>query len=384
MPVDTPGTAEAEAPAMAPLGTPTAQPRPERPTWRGRLAHAAVPLLFAVLCVLGAWAARLSPEFIARELLARFGRNAILVLSLLIPILAGLGLNFGIVIGAMAGQMAAILVTHWQWTGVWGFVAACAIAAPIAVLLGALTGALFNRAKGREMVTGLIAGFFANGVYQMLFLFALGSLIPFHAPLLLLPQGYGLRNTIDLTGIQYAMDDLIPVKVMLEGQLVRVPLVPFLVIGLFCAFNLMFQRTKLGQELRAMGQDPHVASTAGIDVDRNRVIATILSTVFAAWGQLFFLQNLGTLNTYSSHEQVGMFAIAALLVSGATVSRATVGQAVIGTLLFHTLFVVSPLAGKALLGDAQIGEFFRVFVAYAVITVALVLHAWQGKRRAAA
>jgi len=43
--------------------------------------------------------------------------------------------------------------------------------------------------------------------------------------------------------------------------------------------------------------------------------------------------------------------------------------------------VVSPLAGKALLGDAQIGEYFRVFVAYAVITVALVLHAWQGRRR---
>ena len=114
------------------------------------------------------------------------------------------------------------------------------------------------------------------------------------------------------------------------------------------------------------------------------MIATVISTVCAAWGQLFFLQNLGTLNTYSSHEQVGMFSIAALLVSGATVSRATVGQALIGTILFHTLFVVSPLAGKALLGDAQIGEYFRVFVAYAVITVALVLHAWQTARRARA
>ena len=112
-------------------------------------------------------------------------------------------------------------------------------------------------------------------------------------------------------------------------------------------------------------------------MDRNRVIATVLSTLFAAWGQLFFLQNLGTLNTYTSHDQTGLFAVAALLVSGATVARATVGQALLGTLLFHTLFVVSPLAGKALAGDAQIGEYFRVFVAYAVITVALVLHAWR-------
>ena len=344
------------------------------------LAHAGVPLLFLLLCLFGAWAAQITPGFLLRELMARFARNAILVLSLLVPILAGLGLNFGIVIGAMAGQIAAIAVTYWGVQGIAGFALACVLATPLAILFGSLTGLLFNRSRGREMVTGLIAGFFANGVYQIIFLFALGSLIPFHAPMLLLPQGFGLRNTIDLDHIQYAVDGLLPWKLMVEGQHVRIPVVPFLVIGLFCWLNLLFQRTKLGQEFRAMGQDPHVAATAGIDVDRNRIIATVISTVFAAWGQLFFLQNLGTLNTYSSHEQVGMFSIAALLVSGATVSRATVGQALIGTLLFHTLFVVSPLAGKALLGDAQIGEFFRVFVAYAVITVALVLHAWQKRR----
>ena len=44
------------------------------------------------------------------EMLVRVGRNSVLVLSLLIPILAGLGLNFGIVIGAMAGQIAATLL----------------------------------------------------------------------------------------------------------------------------------------------------------------------------------------------------------------------------------------------------------------------------------
>ena len=348
-----------------------------RPALQTRLRRAAAPLLFLLLCVLGAIAAQITPEFILRELLARFARNALLVLSLLIPILAGLGLNFGIVIGAMAGQVAAILVTTWGVGGIAGFALACAVAVPVAVALGILTGLLFNRARGREMVTGLIAGFFANGVYQLVFLFALGSLIPFHVHELLLPQGYGLRNTIDLTGIQYAVDDLVRVQVPLEGQLVRVPVATFLVIGVFCGLSLLFQRTKLGQELRAMGQDAHVAATAGIDVDRNRVIAVVISTLLAALGQLLFLQNLGTLNTYSSHEQVGMFAIAALLVSGATVSRASVGQALLGTLLFHTLFVVSPLAGKALLGDAQIGEYFRVFVAYAVITVALALHAWQ-------
>jgi simple sugar transport system permease protein len=347
----------------------------------GMIARHAVPILFTLLCLFGIMVANITPEFLLRELLARFSRNALLVLSLLIPILAGLGLNFGIVIGAMAGQAAAIVVTYWGLKGIAGFGVAGLLAVPMAIVVGVLTGWLFNRARGREMVSGLIAGFFANGLYQLVFLFAIGSIIPFDAPRMVLPQGYGLRNTVDLFGIQYAIDDLVPFKIPLSGSLVRLPLASLVVIGLFCLFNLFFQRTKLGQELRAMGQDEHVASTAGIAVDRNRIIATVLSTLFAAWGQLFFLQNIGTLNTYSSHEQVGMFSIAALLVSGATVTRATVGQALLGTLLFHTLFVVSPLAGKALAGDAQIGEYFRVFVAYAVITVALVLHAWKKARK---
>ena len=277
----------------------------------------------------------------------------------------------------------AVAVVAWGVGGIRGLALAWLIATPIAVALGIATGMLFNRAKGREMVTGLIAAFFANGLYQIVFLFLMGKVIPLHVTEMLLPQGYGLRNTVDLTTLQYALDDLIPLHLALPTGMLRIPIATVAVIGAFCALNVWFLRTKLGQEIRAIGQDPHVASIAGIPVERNRVIATVLSTLLAAWGQLVFLQNLGTLNTYNSHEQVGMFAIAALLVSGATVSRATVGQAVLGTVLFHTLFVVSPLAGKAIAGDAQIGEYFRVFVAYAVITAALVLHAWQGGRRAA-
>src|SRR5258705_670444 len=185
---------------------------------------------------------------------------------------------------------------------------------------------------------------------------------------MVLPQGYGLRNTVDLTSIQYAVDDLVAVHLPVEGRQLRVPVVSYAVVAAFCVLKLFFMGTALVQRLRAMGQDPQVAAIAGIPVNRNRVIATVLSTVFASWGQLLFLQNIGTLNTYNSHEQVGMFAIAALLVSGATVSRATVGQALLGTVLFHTLFVVSPLAGKALAGGGQVGEYFRVFGCYAVTT----------------
>jgi simple sugar transport system permease protein len=345
------------------------------------LVRQAVPLLFLALCLGGILVAKIEPLYLATEMFIRVGRNSVLVLALIIPILAGLGLNFGIVIGAMAGQVAAILVVHWGLSGLGGFATALLLATPLAVAFGWLVGQLFNRARGREMITGMIAGYFANGVYQFVFLFLVGSLIPFVNEAMVLPQGFGLRNTVDLTPIQYALDDLLPIKAPLFGGLVRIPIATFGFVALVCAGLVFFLRTKLGQELKAMGQDAHVSAIAGIPVDRNRLLATILSTVLGAFGQLVFLQNIGTLNTYNSHEQVGMFAIAALLVSGATVRKATVAQALVGTLLFHTLFVVSPLAGKAIAGDAQIGEYFRVFVAYAVITLALVLHAWQALRR---
>lgn len=75
--------------------------------------------------------------------------------------------------------------------------------------------------------------------------------------------------------------------------------------------------------------------------------------------------------------KLGQFAIAALLVGGASVQKATNKNALLGIVLFHTLFIVSPLAGKELFGDPVIGEYFRVFVSYGVIAMALAMHAWK-------
>lgn len=132
--------------------------------------------------------------------------------------------------------------------------------------------------------------------------------------------------------------------------------------------------------MRAVGQDMHIAGISGINVDKTRIISIIISTVLAAWGQIVYLQNLGTFNIYNNHEQVGLFAVAALLIGGATVNKASWKEALLGTFLFHLLFIVSPLAGKNLMGNAQIGEYFRVFVAYGVIGIALLLHAWETQK----
>ena len=151
----------------------------------------------------------------------------------------------------------------------------------------------------------------------------------------------------------------------------------YLCIAGLCFFNNALMKTRLGQNMRTVGQSRVVANAAGINVDKTRIIAMIFSTVLASWGQLIFLQNVGTFSTYGAHTQVGQFAIAALLVGGASVQKANNRQAITGIILFHTLFIVAPLAGRELFGDAVIGEYFRVFVSYGVIAMALAMHAWK-------
>ncbi|MBA1334766.1 MAG: ABC transporter, permease protein (cluster 2, ribose/xylose/arabinose/galactose) [Firmicutes bacterium] len=398
------------------------------------LVDSSVPVLFVIVCLLGVYFSKLPMLYIVNELMTRITRNAFLVLALIIPVIAGLGLNFGIVIGAMAGQFAIIAVKHWHIGGFAGFMACIALSTPMAILFGILTAKLLNRTKGQEMISSMIAGFFATGIYQFILLFLVGTLIPMKDEVLVLTRGIGITNTIDLSkggNLTYSLDNLLklPLFEVLAAasvaaliiilinfymqrkngreyshfklawrillcigifatsfyiisaksplRTVKLPIATTVAILALCLFNSLILKTKLGQDFRTIGQDLHIAKISGIDVDRTRQIAVVISTILAAWGQIIFLQNIGTLSTYGSHVQVATFAIAAILLGGASVTKATNGQAILGVILFHTLFIVSPKAGNNLFGEAQIGEFFRAFVAYGVIGVALGLHAWK-------
>ena len=83
------GPTPAPAPAPASATGKGAAPAPRRGVGHA-LARYAVPLLFAALCLGGILVARNTPSVLLSEMLVRVGRNSVLVLSILIPILAGL------------------------------------------------------------------------------------------------------------------------------------------------------------------------------------------------------------------------------------------------------------------------------------------------------
>jgi len=430
------------------------------------------------------------------EIATRFFRNGVLVLALIIPIMAGLGLNFGIVVGALAGLLSIIFVRYHYtlFPGIGGLLLCFAIATPIAIFFGYLTGKLYNKTRGQEMIASLVVSFFAEGVYMILVLFVIGGIIPVrwgHRMINPAPEGVrpvGVRGAFEmglpaeelgggrgpaaaedaLPGMARALNNLwriefvyalvvvalavfaflvirriymkknpavaisvkeplwaFVVKSMLCAGLLafalyssgviyywynvlentptinrldhlpgisnfaveisninRFPVVTGLVIAAVGLFVVYFSRTKLGQDCRSVGQSQAIANVSGINVDRTRIIATIISTVLAAWGMIIFVQDMGHVSTYTMHRNVGFFSVAAILVGGASAARASVKNAMAGLILFHAMFIVSPAVGIFLFNDANAGEYMRTFMVYGVIGLSLGLYVWKNRKAA--
>jgi simple sugar transport system permease protein len=401
------------------------------------LSENIVVLFFAFLCLVAYMIAGQAPYVVVSDLINRVMRNSIMVLALIIPIMTGMGLNFGIVVGAMSAQAALILITHWRLSGMIGFLAALVICTLISIVCGYLLGNLFNKTRGQEMITGMIAGYFGQGIYLLIFLVLVGTVIPFWDDQLSISTGIGVKDTLNLSeGMKGALDSVLKLrlstllliafailtvytvykiwkekenKALLKNMLVTwaisgvvlvlllvipsvaavvkkcsVPIATLAFILLVSVLCQFITKTKLGQDFRSVGNDIQIAEASGINVNRIRILATIFSTVFASWGQLTFLQNMGTFSTYTAQQNVGTFSIAALLVGGATIDKANVKQAFTGVVLFQLLFLLAPAAGTKIFNDTQVGEYFRTVISNGVIAVALVLHAMNKYKQAVA
>jgi len=431
--------------------------------------------------------------------MSRFFRNGLLVVALIIPVMAGLGLNFGIVVGALAAVIAIIPVRYLAtvpidemsgfsaflhsfltFGGISGLLLCFLISLPLALFFGYLTGKLYNRTRGQEMIAGIIVSFFAEGLLLIFVLFVIGGIIPVAAAHpMIIPKtvegvpvpGVGVRMAFEMgvhsshpiaardpnhvPGLADSLDFIWQIEfligllilavgvlaftvirrfmakknptikktskpvfifrcvlwgaltllalhgLLLPGGLIfhfscfslalpaspllgvnQIPVITGLLIAAFCLFTFYFTKTKLGQDCRSVGQSQPIANASGINVDRTRIIATMISTVLGAWGMIVFLQNMGHVNTYTAHRQIGMFSVAALLVGGATASKAGIKNAMLGLLLFHAMFVVSPGIGRLIFGDELVAEAVRSFMVYGVIGLALGLHVWKTHKAA--
>lgn len=299
------------------------------------------------------------------DTLVRFAMNAVLVLSLVPMLRAGLGMNYGMPLSVLPGLLGIVMALEWQLTGWPGLAVALVLAVVFALPVGLGYAALLRYVEGNEEVVGTFSGFSAIYLASIFW-----GVAPFTNCKMLWPiEGKGLRPRTNLAQwFGHLLDGLGSFTVL--G--VRVPtgtLVAVLLIALLVAVLL---KTRLGLATTVAARNPLFAKAAGVNVTLTRAMAVTASTVLAAVGIVIYAHTFGFLEVYSAPLMLAFPAAAAILIGGFTSdSRASVSHALLGALGFNAILVFSsPLANRLLM--PELSDIVRVLITNGVLLYAMV------------
>jgi simple sugar transport system permease protein len=128
----------------------------------------------------------------------------------------------------------------------------------------------------------------------------------------------------------------------------------------------------MGVAMIAAGDSPKFATASGINVNRMRIVGTMLSTVLSAVGIVVYSQSFGFIQLYQAPMFMSFAAVAAVLIGGATIKKANIANVLIGAFLFQSLLVVSlPVANKVLEDVSSLAEIARIVISNGIILYAL-------------
>ena len=320
-------------------------------------------VFFILLCFMCLWF-DLSLATLMSNTLVRMGMNAVMVLAMVPGIQCGISLNLGLPIGLVAGLIGGLVTIELGIPGVWGFIVAILVGVVIAAVCGWLYSVLLNRLKGEEMSVTTYVGFSIVSLMCIAWL-----VLPFQSLKLRWPMGTGLRNTIglDSTNFKHVLDDFLAFEI--GGFTVPTGLLLFML--LMCLLVWLFSRTKTGVAMQAVGNNPRFAEATGINVDKMRVIGTVLSTVLGAIGILVYSQSYGFMQLYTAPRQMGFIAASAILIGGASTSRCKISHVLIGTFLFQGVLTLGMPVANVLVPGSTISETLRILISNGIILYAL-------------
>jgi len=315
-----------------------------------------------VLCVMAVFL-KLPLNDLLSDTLIRTGMNGVLVLAMVPGILSGIGLNFGLPLGIVCGLVGGLISIEMDLTGYMAFFVAIIVSIPISALVGALYGYLLNRVKGSEMMVATYVGFSAVSLMCIGWL-----LMPFKAEEVKWPIGEGLRTTIALTG---RYDKILDHTFAFNIFGVTIPTGLLLFFFLSCFLMALFLKTKTGMAMKAAGDNPRFAVASGINVDKQRIVGTMISTILGAVGIVVYAQSFGFYQLYQAPLMMGFAAVAAILIGGASARRANMLHVILGTFLFQGLLTISlPVANK-IITEGNLSEVLRIIVQNGIILYAL-------------
>lgn len=306
------------------------------------------------------------------DTIKRAGMNGILVLAMVPSIQSGTGPNFALPIGIVCGLFGTVCAIEFGFSSWMWFIASVGIATPIAIVVGYFYGKLLNAVKGSEMTIATYTGFSAVALMCLAWL-----MVPFKSKKMGWMMGTGLRETIQLDTVEGAQ--LLNNFLSFEIAGVTIPTGLLLFFGAACLLVWLFFRSKTGIAISAGGANPGFAKSAGLDINKGRIIANIISTVLAAIGIIVFSQSFGYAQLYNGPLTMAFGAVAAVLIGGATAQRAKVSHVIIGAFLFQGLMTTAlPVANEVFAGT-DISETLRMIIQNGIILYALTQVKGGGK-----
>lgn len=321
-----------------------------------------ISVLFGAI-LLTAIILKLPFDLMVGDILKRFGMFGILALAMVPSIQSGTGPNFALPIGIICGLLGLVLSVEFDLVGWSGFFMAIVFALPLALIAGYLHGKLLNAVKGAEMTIGPYIGF---SIVQVM---CIGWIIlPFQSEKMKWPIGQGLRVTFPLEN-NYAkiLNDFLGFKI---GN-IHVPTGLLLFFLLVCGIVYLFTISKSGTMILAAGSNPKFAKASGVNIDRGRLIANLLSTILAAVGIIVYSQSYGFVQLYTDPLMMAFPAVAAVLIGGATAKKAKIHHAILGVLLFQGLLTSSMPVANKLFPQGNLSEILRMIVQNGIILYAL-------------
>lgn len=229
-----------------------------------------------------------------------------------------------------------------------------------AFLFASLTGLIYAvmtiTFRCNQNVTGLAITIFGNGLTQ----FLMHSYVD--------KSGFSVAGKIISKCLPFAENSNNVVKVLFgHGFYVYFAIV----IALITAF--IFNRTKTGLNLRAIGEDTATADAMGVNITRYKYIAILLGSGIAGFGGVFYIMDYvkGSWENASTIEAFGWLAIALVIF---TLWKPNIS--IIGSYLFGALYIAAFVFGNI----SSSGREVLKMLPYIITILVLIITSMMNKK----
>ncbi|MCL5428661.1 MAG: ABC transporter permease [Chloroflexi bacterium] len=263
-------------------------------------------------------------------------------------------LNVGMEGMMLAGAFSAVVFSMTFGSSTIGLIAA----GLIGLLAAMLTGLIYNRYKGDVFVIGMAINIGALGLTNFLMRSIFGTV--------------GAISGSDIIGFPKIEINAIKEFPVLRDVFTGNPILVYASWGLVLITFVFLNHTRVGLNLRAVGENPEAAAAAGLNNSWYRYLGIALSGISSGFAGAYLA--LGQLSMFTENMTAGRGFIAlAIIIFG----RGTAEGALLGSLLFGFAEAVA----MQLQGASTVPPQFVLMIPYVLTVVALTIFGVGRSRR---